>query len=75
MSHELIYESVSGFSPTARIRVRVGVGFRVRVRVRVRVTGVFLLRFNILTYDSLTDLNFNFLNLMLPLRVLLLLGA
>ena len=71
MSHELIYESVSGFSPTARIRVRVGVGFR----VRVRVTGVFLLRFNILTYDSLTDLNFNFLNLMLPLRVLLLLGA
>ena len=58
MNHKSSYEPVSGFALKAWIRVRLRVWIRVRVgfsvRVRVRFTGVFFLRLNILTHDSLT---------------------
>ena len=58
MSHESRYESLRGFSlkvrTRVRFRVRIRVGFSDRVGVRLRVTGVFFLRLNILTCDSLT---------------------
>ena len=53
MSHESSYESVSGFSPKARIRVWFGVGFSVGVRMRVRVKEELNAKTNLFLFESI----------------------